>query len=313
MRSYAQIVPQFWTGETGKQIRKSGRDVQVLALYLMTCPSSNMIGLYYLPLPVLCHELDMNEEGALKALRRVKEIDFAHYEPSEEVIWLPNMAKYQFGESLKVKDNRHKNVSQEAAKYSKSIFFKDFMNKYAKPYHLTSSVKQFIEEEGPCKPLRRVDGSHGEEQEQEQEQEHAPAPSRAAVPKEEIPIVGTSEEREASRRAFDQWSHVSRGKGLSVERAEHTKIHSLLATLAQGPPVLRGRESLSAHKLVPFAADALRQEGQDFKGIGYACQCVQSRIEEWIVKGMPSGGSGTRGAASVGRPSLRKTVLKGEM
>jgi hypothetical protein len=50
MRDYAKVAPTFWNGETGKKIRELGRDAQVVALYLITCPSSNWIGLYYLPL-----------------------------------------------------------------------------------------------------------------------------------------------------------------------------------------------------------------------------------------------------------------------
>lgn len=165
MRDYAQVIPRFWTGDTGKQIRLSGRDVQVLALYLMTCPSSNMIGLYYLPLPTLCHETGMDVEGASKALRRVKEINFAVYSDSEEVVFVPEMARYQIGEKLEPKDNRIKGVAREVIQYRKSIFFNDFMRRYEKPFHLKGIVEKMLKEEAPSKPLR------SQEQEQEQEQD----------------------------------------------------------------------------------------------------------------------------------------------
>ena len=37
-RDYAIVSPQFWTGTTGREIRTRGRDVQLVALYLMTSP-----------------------------------------------------------------------------------------------------------------------------------------------------------------------------------------------------------------------------------------------------------------------------------
>jgi len=50
MRDFAKVCGQFWIGETGRKLRAAGRDAQTVALYLITCPSANMLGLYYLPL-----------------------------------------------------------------------------------------------------------------------------------------------------------------------------------------------------------------------------------------------------------------------
>ena len=73
MREYAKVAPAFWTGETGRHLRGDA-NAQRVAFYLMTCPSANMIGLYYLPLPVLAHEIGISLqgifEGPSKALRR---------------------------------------------------------------------------------------------------------------------------------------------------------------------------------------------------------------------------------------------------
>lgn len=47
MRSYGIVKPAFWNGETGRQIRAVGADAQLVALYLMTNPHANAIGMYY--------------------------------------------------------------------------------------------------------------------------------------------------------------------------------------------------------------------------------------------------------------------------
>jgi hypothetical protein len=70
MRDYAIAHSRFWTGDTGKLLRRLGRDYQVVGFYLFTCHNANMIGLYYLPLPTLCHEVGgLTLEGASKVLR----------------------------------------------------------------------------------------------------------------------------------------------------------------------------------------------------------------------------------------------------
>src|SRR5580704_10965654 len=109
-RDYSIFRHTFWTGETGRKLRDAGGDAQRMAAYLITCASSNMIGLYYLPLPLVCHELGMTEQGTIKALQRVVESGFASFEGVEEVIFIPEMASQQIGEPLLTKDNRHKAV-----------------------------------------------------------------------------------------------------------------------------------------------------------------------------------------------------------
>ena len=55
MRDYAKVSPHFWTGTTGKKLRSSPEAV-IVAMYLMTCPHANMLGLYYMPLLYVAHE-----------------------------------------------------------------------------------------------------------------------------------------------------------------------------------------------------------------------------------------------------------------
>lgn len=48
MRDYGSVSPQFWIGKTGKALRGKP-EAQLLALYLMTCPHANMIGVFHCP------------------------------------------------------------------------------------------------------------------------------------------------------------------------------------------------------------------------------------------------------------------------
>ena len=162
------MAPQFWTGRTGRFLRDSGRDAQVVAFYLLTAPSANMIGLYYLALPTLCHEVGISRQGASKALRRASEGGFAGYDEATETVWIPEMARFQVGESLKPKDNRIVGIVREADSVRNSPFIIEFYEKYRERFHLP--------EEGPWKGLRRAsEGAskplRSQEQDQDQEQE----------------------------------------------------------------------------------------------------------------------------------------------
>lgn len=163
-RDYSIVRHTFWTGETGRKIRRAGSDAQRVSFYLITCQSSNMIGLYYLPLPLLCHELDMEEEAACKALSRVCETGFCLWDAPSEHVFVIEMAAHQIGEPLDVKDNRVKGILREWQSMRKSPFYKDFYNRYADSYHLPVVMAQ----QAPSKPLP----SQEQEQDQDQEQEH---------------------------------------------------------------------------------------------------------------------------------------------
>jgi len=195
MRDYARISPLFWTGETGRFIRSCGHEAQVIALYLLTSPGSNMIGLYYLPMVVLCHETGSPFEGASKALRRLSEGGFAHYDERSETVWVVEMARFQVGEKLKRDDNRVKGIQKELEQYRKSPFFLGFYGRYEKDFHLAPLPEMEAPSkplaspfEGPSEPLR----SQEQEQEQEQEKDLAPrcptSPPAAGVAP--LPCVG---------------------------------------------------------------------------------------------------------------------------
>lgn len=167
-RDYAKVRARFWTGPTGKQIRSLGPEAQVVALYLVTCGSSNMIGLYYLPLSLLCHETGIPIEGARKALGSLSEVDFAHYDEDDELVFVTRMAAEQIGEQLEANDKRCQGVARELKEYEKSRFFSAFVFQYKRAFNLPKSMGEGRPLEGPCMAL----GSQDQEQEHEHEQEH---------------------------------------------------------------------------------------------------------------------------------------------
>lgn len=142
MRNYSKVSPRFWIGNTGRQIRALGAQAQVVALYLLSCPSSNMIGIYYLPLTLVAHETGMPLEGASEALRRLCSVGFAAYDHDSEVVWVPEMAAHQIDEELKPDDKRVKGIEKEVEAYRKSVFFNEFIARYRDRFHLTNALNE---------------------------------------------------------------------------------------------------------------------------------------------------------------------------
>lgn len=169
MRDYGKVSPQFWIGETGKKLREAGPEAQVVALYLTTCPHSNMIGLYYLPVMYMAHETGLGMEGAYKGLQRAIEAGFCSYDEASEVVFVHEMAKFQIADALKPTDKRCKGIQNEYDSVPENPFLSMFYEKYSTAFHMTKNRGETSasssRNEAPSKPLA------SQEQEQEQEQD----------------------------------------------------------------------------------------------------------------------------------------------
>ena len=209
MRDHAIVSPQFWIGETGRRLREAGADAQRLALYLISCPNSNMIGLYYLPLPTLCHELGISKEGASKALRRVCATGFASYDAPSETVFVTEMARFQIGEPLSPTDKRVKGVARQVAEMRKSPLCRDFAERYRVSFCLPDDLL----DEAPSKPLRSQDQDQDQDQGQDQGQDQE-SPGKNEKP--QPPKVRASETgaEHAARKLVDLYAEM-------VKRTKH--------------------------------------------------------------------------------------------
>jgi len=100
-------------------------------------------------MPTICHETSTPLEGASKALESLSEVGFAAYDYRFEHVFVREMAKWQIGETLTRKDNRHKAVIKELENYRKSPFFNHFLDRYTAPFNLQDVPRN----EGPLNPL----------------------------------------------------------------------------------------------------------------------------------------------------------------
>jgi hypothetical protein len=87
-----------------------------LASYLITCEQSNMVGLYYLPIPNITHHVAISTERCVELLDAFARLDFAHYDYHREFIWVTTAASWQLlsdeEDALKPRDKRVKGVQR---------------------------------------------------------------------------------------------------------------------------------------------------------------------------------------------------------
>ena len=186
MRDYARISPRFWTGKTGKQIKEHSSDHVAVALYLLSSPHSNMIGLYYLPILYIAHESGVSEPRVKGVLADLSdpEIGFCDYDREAETVWVYEAARFQLGDNPS--DSQKKGAANQYRDAPACKFLEAFAAKYgsAIPLDRRSNLK-----DTPSIPSGGgIDTLSSKEQEQEQEQE----PSTGSSDSKETDVSGVT-------------------------------------------------------------------------------------------------------------------------
>lgn len=155
MRIYSKLCSQFWTGSTGRALR-GDLYAQVVAVYLISSPHSNMLGVFYCPVQYISYETGTPFKGASKGLRRLCEEGFCVYDDVLEVVWVREFARFQVGERLKEADNRVKDLQKRFVEIPSIAIRRAFFDRYGDVFHLSFGEKEAAAGspfEAPSKPV----------------------------------------------------------------------------------------------------------------------------------------------------------------
>ncbi len=141
MSDFGIVHKSYWQRGSGKRLR-SKRDALLVGLYLLTCPGSSELGIYYLPLPTLCHDLTMTVDEARAALAECSAQGLAHYDEDAAMAWLPNAAELRFGKAIKPNDKRRAWFSKEISSLGSHPFVAQFIARYGVGYGLTQTEQE---------------------------------------------------------------------------------------------------------------------------------------------------------------------------
>lgn len=144
MREFGKVSPMFWTGKTGKELR-GHPEAQIVAMYLMTCPHSNMIGVYHLPRLYLCHETGLSLDAGNKGLQKCIEAGFCQYDDDTETMFVVEMAAHQIGETLKPGDRRADGIRRQVTTIASPAISRAFLDRYADAYELAKPPSSPLE------------------------------------------------------------------------------------------------------------------------------------------------------------------------
>ncbi len=136
MRDYSKIQAGFWTGRTGKELRRHGLEVRVVAAYLISSPHANSLGLYHLPLAYIAGDTGVEADKVLSALGVLSDVGFCSYDQASETVWVHEMARYQIAERLKERDLQAEGVRREYRNLPESPFVGAFYDRYAEAFHI---------------------------------------------------------------------------------------------------------------------------------------------------------------------------------
>jgi len=151
VRDYSKVSAQFWTGKTGKALR-GDMQAQIIAMYLMTSPHSNMIGVFTCPILYMAHETGSPMEGATKGLQTLCEGGFCTYDDDSETVWVHEMAKFQVDDELKPGDKRVAGIRKQYDAMPEGRIKDGFFEKYQGAFHLVNAKPLASPLQAPTKP-----------------------------------------------------------------------------------------------------------------------------------------------------------------
>lgn len=133
MRDYSRFSSTFWTRGTGKELR-GNHLAQAIAAYLFTAPTANMIGLYYLPVGTIAHDVGCSLEGACQTLRDLCERGFCVYDEESETVFVRSMAPRQLGlsdgQDISTGDKRLSSIPRMMKECSEPVLLQAFWEEH---------------------------------------------------------------------------------------------------------------------------------------------------------------------------------------
>lgn len=103
--TYRKVKASFWEGDLAIEL-SGDTDAFAVAFYVLTCPAANSIGVFRLPVSTLVEDLGIDTERASKALRKLSDRGFLHYDDRYRMVFIVEAARHEWGEVPNANDNR---------------------------------------------------------------------------------------------------------------------------------------------------------------------------------------------------------------
>lgn len=94
-RDYFRKRSTWWTGETGRALRNHPSVVREVGDYLISAPTANVYGLYYLPVLTIVNDTGRQQRQVEDCIRVLHDLCFAYYDPINQFVWVREMCREQ--------------------------------------------------------------------------------------------------------------------------------------------------------------------------------------------------------------------------
>lgn len=118
MTKHVKIPVTLWQGQYGEQIRQLELHTRYLALYLMTSPAINMVGVYRLPFEQIAKDTGLSVHVIGKAMAELERAGICRYEEKYQCVWVCDFLEWQL-----MPDEYDPGLVQQAAKELKQAPF----------------------------------------------------------------------------------------------------------------------------------------------------------------------------------------------
>ena len=183
MREFAKISPQIWISEHGRKIKRMGIEAQLVSIYLLTNPHANMIGIYYLPIAFIAHEVGLSEDMTSQSITKLCGIGYCDYDFKSEYVWVRDMGATQIAPELSARDHRVKGVNEAYHALPELPFLGSFYDKYVDVFLLEKHPLFLSPLQGASKPLASKEKENEKENDNENKKENEMAPGSASAKK----------------------------------------------------------------------------------------------------------------------------------
>lgn len=160
-RSYAKIFTGKWRSRSFRTLRGNPWAI-VLQDYLMSCPASEMSGVFYMPKYLIEGELGIPPDELENAIKILEEADFCRFY-DDEYVFVFNMARYQIADALSPDDNRWKSLMRDIEEMPDNIR-REFIIRYNDDFNLGYQIiRKASEPTAPVQTAPQAENKQGED------------------------------------------------------------------------------------------------------------------------------------------------------
>ena len=140
-RDYGKVLTGMWTGERTAAFAGLSPPAKLVALYLISAPHANMLGLYRLPLAYVAADTGLTSTETQDAMNELSEAELVSYSADRQFIWVRYFIPTQvLGDDgcLNPLDNKSVHAQRVFESLAGAPFRNDLLEAYGQALNLRS-------------------------------------------------------------------------------------------------------------------------------------------------------------------------------